>query len=91
MFKEIGQHKKMESTDERLLTFLKTLTSSLEKGELCTRQVQSIGEFFMSYQFREQAVTDRTEYPQFNQTDLIKFITLGWYVYQVLLTKEELD
>lgn len=78
----------MENTDERLLIFLKTLTSSLEKGELHPRQVQSIGEFFMTYQFQEKAVTVNNS--QFNEVDLIKFITLGWYVYQVLLS-EELD
>jgi len=77
--------------NERLLTFLKELTCSLENDELCPRQLQSVGEFFMSYQFQEQADVDNTVDTGFSQTDLIKFITLGWYVYQVIIREDTLQ
>ena len=85
----------MEATtevDDRLIVFLRTLTSSLERGELCPRQLQSIGEFFMSYQFQEQAALDSsgTPPPRFSHAELVKFLSLGWYVYQVLLRQETL-
>ena len=83
----------MANTDERLITFLRNLTGALERQELCQRQLQSIGEFFMSYQFQEQAVIDgdnSTTIPQFSRAELIKFLSLGWYVYQVLLRQESL-
>jgi len=84
----------MTSTDARLIIFLRDLTSSLERGELCQRQLQSVGEFFMSYQFQERAMQDSDEStpdpPRFSQAELIKFLSLGWYVYQVLLRQETL-
>jgi hypothetical protein len=49
----------------------------------------------MSYQFQEQALKDgedtivKDEY-NFSQKELIKFVSLGWYVYQVLLRQDTL-
>mgnify|MGYP001438776367 len=79
----------MTSTDEKLINFLRDLTGSLERGELCPRQLQSVGEFFMSYQFQDAAAQDGDESapepPRFSQAELIKFLSLGWYVYQIIL------
>jgi|UniRef100_A0A6C0LYG7 hypothetical protein len=72
--------------DERLLGFLKNLTQSVENDELDQQQLQRVSEFFMSYQLYEHV-----ENEDFNETDLIKFITLGWYIYNVMLKNEELD
>ena len=84
----------MSSPDQKLVTFLRDLTKNLENGNLCPRQLQSIGEFFMSYQFQESAVQDSDpsiqQQPQFSRAELFKFISLGWYVYQVLLSQDTL-
>jgi len=72
--------------DERLIGFLKNLICSLEKDELNQQQLQRVSEFFMSYQLHEHVNTE------FNEEDAIKFLTLGWYVYKVMLNNiEELD
>lgn len=78
----------MEQTnnvDEKLVFFLKNLATSIENGVLLPRQLQHIGEFFMSYQFQEQAIKDRDtsdfENSIFKKADLIKFIVMGWYIY----------
>lgn len=80
--------------DEKLITFLRELTESLERGELCSRQLQSIGEFFMSYQFQQHAAQNEDESaPEpavFSNAELMKFLTLGWYVYQVILQQGSL-
>jgi hypothetical protein len=84
----------MEQGDE-LIPFLRKLADAIENRELCQPQLQSIGEFFMSYQFQEQALKDgedtivKDEY-NFSQKELIKFVSLGWYVYQVLLRQDTL-
>ena len=48
----------------------------------------------MSYQFREQAIKDSDtsieEETQFNKEEIIKFVSLGLYAYQVLLKKDRL-
>ena len=79
----------MTIPDDKLITFLRDLTLSLENKKLCSRQLQRVGEFFMSYQFQEQAMQDKDESSpepvKFSHAELIKFLSLGWYVYQVIL------
>jgi hypothetical protein len=82
-----------ESTED-LIPFLRKLADSIENKELEIQQLQSIGEFFMSYQFQEQASKDSDTSglisENFSQKELLKFVSLGWYVYQVLLRKDNL-
>lgn len=85
----------MEQTDE-LIPFLRKLADSLEKKELAPQQLKSICDFFMSYQFQEQAFKDFDDSGNdgevtFSQQDLIKFVSLGWYVYQFLLKETSLN
>ena len=84
-----------ESNNELLITFLRKLADAIEKKELAQTQLQSIGEFFMSYQFQEQACKDSDDSidnePNFNKKDLIKFVCLGWYIYQILLRQDTLE
>ena len=41
---------------EQLIPFLRKLADAIENKELAQVQLQSIGEFFMSYQFQEQGL-----------------------------------
>ena len=83
---------------ETLIPFLRNLADSIEKEQLMPAQLQKIGEFFMSYQFKEQVRNDDNNStqpeslpPAFSKKDLIKFLSLGWYVYQILLKEDTLD
>jgi len=76
--------------DERLIPFLRNLADSVEQSRLRPAQLQRIGEFFMAYQFQEQAASGDQGSPDFSQDDLLKFLSLGWYVYQILLRQETL-
>ena len=84
-----------ETNNEILIPFLRKLASAIENKELAQPQLQSISEFFMSYQFQEQAYkdSDNSVYtkPNFSEKELIKFVCLGWYVYQVLLRQDTLE
>ncbi len=85
----------MNENEEQLIPFLRNLANAIESKELQPKQLQTIGEFFMSYQFQEQAVRDLDESgiehePRFSQAELIKFLSMGWYIYQVLLNQETL-
>lgn len=77
--------------DEKLIPFLRNLADSIEKRQLLPRQLQSIGEFFMTYQFQEQAIkdNDNSYIPsgEFRQEELLKFLVLGWYIYCCILRK----
>lgn len=84
-----------ETNNEILIPFLRNLASAIENKELAQPQLQSIGEFFMSYQFQEQAYKDSDNSANtkimFSEKELIKFVCLGWYVYQVLLRQDTLE
>jgi hypothetical protein len=80
--------------DTRLIPFLRNLADLIEQRQLLPRQLQSIGEFFMSYQFQEQAIRDNDDSSppprEFSQEELLKFIVLGWFVYSVILRERSL-
>lgn len=88
----------MENTSNpraKLIPFLRDLADSIEKQQLVPRQLESIGEFFMSYQFTEQAIRDgdtsNISRPQFSNQELLKFIVLGWYIYCCILGQNEIS
>lgn len=86
----------LDNADASLIPFLRKLADSIENGQLLPRQLQHIGEFFMSYQFQEQAIRDgeeNTESPghSFSKSELIKFIVMGWHIYSCILTETSIS
>lgn len=69
----------------QLVSFLRTLADSIEKEELLPEQVQKIGEFYMSY---EKEIYDSGNNSTEDSMDVVKFLTLGWYMYTHLLKNE---
>jgi len=82
----------MENQTDQLISFLKNLTSNLENNKLNEAQLKNVSEFFMSYQFQEQSRIDNQENTpkEFNHQDLIKFLSMGWYIYNILLQEKTL-
>lgn len=84
------------NSDAKLIPFLRNLADSIEQQELLPIQLKSIGEFFMSYQFQEQAIKDNdnsnsnNSSRHFSQEELIKFIVLGWYIYCYILDNDKI-
>ena len=77
-------------TNTQLVTFLKNLTNSLENNKLADHQLQNVGEFYMSYEFKnklfeinkhELDLDDSDNSQDFDSQDVMKFITMGWWVY----------
>ena len=85
----------MTETNKRLIPFLRNLADSIENGDILPNELKRIGEFFMSYQFQKQADKDLikdsdSETTDFSREDVVKFLVLGWYIYQVLLVSDTL-
>ena len=79
-------------SDDKLIPFLRNLADSIEKRELLPQQLQIIGEFFMKYQFQQQAIRDNDTSinppsSEFHREDFIKFLILGWYIYSCILAE----
>jgi|UniRef100_A0A6C0H3Y5 hypothetical protein len=82
--------------DASLAPFLRNLADSIEGGRLLPRQLQRVGEFFMAYQFQEQAIKDgdisnenSSVDRKFSKAELIKFIVMGWHIYSCILDGSE--
>ena len=76
--------------DEQLISFLRSLADSIELKKLEPTQLQRIGEFFMSYKLSESSTNEsNTEDDDFDSMDVVKFITMGWYIYRILLDKNK--
>lgn len=85
--------KEMERQNENveLILFLRNLSDLIERKELLPSQLKSVSDFFLSYTFKEQNLVDESNFEEnFDKQDLIKFVSLGWYVYQILLKDNEL-
>jgi len=71
-----------ECVKQELVPFLRDLANSLEENKLNNTQLLQISEFFMSFSFKK----DQGEY---SSEELIKFLSLGWYIYTHLLNSTE--
>ena len=65
-----------QNQNQKLISFLKELASKIETNELSAPKLEKVGTFFMSYKFMESNDLDKT--------DFIKFLVLGWYIYNIL-------
>ena len=72
-----------------LVPFLRNLATSIETNKLSPEQLQNIGEFFISYELAEKKDSDIKE--DFDDMDIIKFLTLGWWIYTHILNREDTE
>ena len=74
-------------SDLQLVPFLRNLADSIEKEQLLPEQIQKIGEFYMSYKL----TTEDSEGVAPESMDVVKFLTLGWYMYTHILNNENIN
>jgi len=62
-------------SEQQLIQFLEKLVTSIKEGSLSLEELKSISEFYMMYTFSD-IKNDVSE------KDLLKFLSLGWYIYK---------
>lgn len=70
-------------TKQNLILFFKNLANDIENDNLNEKQLQSSGEFCMSYSIQNEIDNDQNI--DMSEKDLIKFLFLGWYMYNIIL------
>jgi hypothetical protein len=79
----------MDNNDDKLVYFLRELSNSIESKQLEADQLKCVGEFYMSYKFNEQKNGRLENYDNdFEDMDIIKFLTLGWFFYTQMNTND---
>jgi hypothetical protein len=78
------------NSDKHLVPFFRELADSIESRQLPADQLKCISEFYMSYKFHEQrnGNSKKDEEGGFEEMDVVKFITMGWYIYKFILDSE---
>lgn len=88
-----------KENDFKLAQFFRDLADNVESKNISPEQLRLSGEFFMSYKFhqvRNGTTTDEDNEDNEDNTvgegiedcdgtDIVKFITLGWYIYKFIL------
>jgi len=76
----------INSSNIKLIYFLRNLADLIEKKQLNSIQTKLIGEFYLSYKFQEILKENKT----INDIDLIKFCSIGYYIYEKLLNTKKI-
>lgn len=80
-----------ETPNRDIEIFLKNLSESVKNDKLSAKQLQLVGEFYLSYSFQSDIEIERENDKESDCVDndeLIKFLSLGWYMYTFLIKKE---
>lgn len=76
--------------DVQLVQFLRELADSIESKKLQQEQLKCIGEFYMNYKMSEEIFdnSESTDENDYDEMDIVKFLTMGWYIYTQLINKD---
>lgn len=85
----------MNVQDKILPQFLRDLANEIENEQLNNSQLQSIGEFYVSYLFNEDTNNQdhdvlKEDEEDISDKDFKKFLALGWYVYNKIVSEQEI-
>ena len=70
-----------QKTNNNLVLFLQNWAHSIQDNTISIEHLQMVGEFFMSFEMSQQETNTPCD-----TMDVIKFITMGWYIYSILNT-----
>ena len=70
-------------TKQNLILFFKNMADDIENDKLTEKELRSSSEFYMSYLVQNEIDNDQNIHV--SEKDLIKFLFLGWYIYNILL------
>ena len=73
--------------NKKIIDFLRNTADLIEKNEISEQRLQIAGEYYMRH-------LCETEIDDVNATleekDLVKFLTVGWYIYNIILKEKNL-
>ena len=76
------------SDKDKIISFLKSVISLLERDECSSGQYKAITEFYISFFFQHMLDNNnKNEDINYTEKELQSFLSLGWYIYSFLLKK----
>lgn len=74
-----------EENNKKISEFLRETADLIDKNEIDDFTLEKAGEFYMCNLLRIEL--DKIESPV-DEKDFVKFLTVGWYIYNVVLKKK---
>jgi hypothetical protein len=78
----------MSENNDKIINFLRNTADLIEKNEIDEQNLQLAGEYYMRYLL--QTEVDNVQNATIEEKDLVKFLTTGWYIYNVILKEKNL-
>ena len=85
-FYEIDKTNCLRDENIKLYKFLNELSESISNNSITEPNLKLVGEFYMLYTSPKQTGNDNSIH---TEQEMIKFLTLGWYVYCNILVNEK--
>lgn len=80
----------MNEADKKLVPFLRKLADKIENNTILPEELKSVGDFFIKHKFIKNIEVQNNN-NEFSKDELMKFICLGWYIYNCILKNEKID
>lgn len=74
------------NNQQQLINFLRNLANDIENNNIEDENLLKISQFMMNFQFQNQQDEQSDDY---SNDDMVKFLSLGWYIYTQLLNQDE--
>jgi hypothetical protein len=74
--------------NKELSIFLRNLADSIDNETIESNNLKIVGEFYMKYKFNNFKKDGKTY--EFTEEEIVKFIFLGWFIYNIILKDSEL-
>jgi hypothetical protein len=73
--------------NKKIIDFLRNTADLIEKNEIDEQSFQLAGEYYMRYLCKTEI--DEVD-AKIEEKDLVKFLTVGWYIYNIILKEKNL-
>lgn len=80
----------MNEADKKLVPFLRKLADKIENNTILPEELKSVGDFFIKHEFIKHMEVENNN-NEFSKDELMKFICLGWYIYNCILKNESIN
>jgi len=74
-----------QENNKKISTFLREVADLIDNNEIDDYTLEKAGEFYMGNLLRTEL--DKIESPV-DEKDFVKFLTTGWYIYNIVLKKK---
>ena len=74
------------NNQQQLIDFLRNLANDIENNNIEDEKLLNISQFMINYHFQNEEISD-----DYSRNDMIKFLSLGWYIYTQLLNNDDND